>query len=93
MHEGPQSIGSREGTGAALEPGNILTNEPGFYQEGAYGIRIENLILVVEDPKRSKNGTPFLRFETITWCPIDTRLIEPRLLEPHEQKWLNTYHR
>jgi len=93
VHEGPQSIGSREGTGAALEPGNILTNEPGFYVEGAYGIRIENLILVVEDPKRSKNGATFLRFETITWCPIDTRLIEPRLLEPHEQKWLNTYHR
>ena len=92
VHEGPQSIGTRA-TNASLEPGNLLSNEPGFYEEGAYGIRIENLILVVEDPSRSRNGTRFHRFETVTLCPIDTRLVKPRLLTAAERKWLNDYHR
>lgn len=91
VHEGPQSIGTRA-TNAALEPGNLLSNEPGFYAEGEYGIRIENLVLVVEDPARSRNGTRFHRFETISLCPIDTRLVDTKLLTPAECRWLNRYH-
>lgn len=94
VHEGPQNIGTRAPAQAApLEPGNILSNEPGFYVDGAYGIRIENLILVVEDAKLSSPGRPWLGFETITLCPIDTRLVEPKLLTAAERKWLDEYHR
>ena len=91
VHEGPQSIGTREAN-AVLEPGNILSNEPGYYEPGAYGIRIENLILVTEDSVRTRPGKLWLRFETITLCPIDTRLVEPKLLSADEKKWLNEYH-
>jgi Xaa-Pro aminopeptidase len=91
VHEGPQSLGTREAN-AALEPGNILSNEPGYYEAGSYGIRIENLILVTEDPQRTRPGNQWLRFETITLCPIDTRLVEPKLLSADEKKWLNDYH-
>ena len=94
VHEGPQNIGTRAPVQAApLEPGNILSNEPGFYVDGAYGIRIENLVLVVEDSARAGDGRTWLRFETITLCPIDTRVVEPRLLTPAERTWLNDYHR
>ncbi len=92
VHEGPQSIGTRE-TDAALEPGNVLTNEPGYYVEGEYGIRIENLIAVRPDETRSHDGTRFLAFETLTLCPIDRRLIDVRLLSGEERKWLNRYHK
>jgi Xaa-Pro aminopeptidase len=91
VHEGPQSIGTREAN-AALEPGNILSNEPGYYEPGMYGIRVENLVLVTEDPVRTRPGKQWLRFETITLCPIDTRLVEPKLLSADEKKWLNDYH-
>jgi Xaa-Pro aminopeptidase len=93
VHEGPQSIAPRGENTAPLEPGNILSNEPGYYEEGAYGIRIESLILVVEAVGHSRNGKPFLGFETITMCPIETRLLEPKLLEPEERAWLNGYHK
>jgi len=92
VHEGPQSISSREG-GEALEPGNILSNEPGHYVEGSHGIRTENLILVVEADGPAADGRRFLTFETITLCPIDTRLMEPKLLTEPERHWLNDYHR
>ncbi len=92
VHEGPQSIGTRWAE-AALEPGNILSNEPGYYVDGQYGIRIENLILVREEPKLGKDGRSFLGFETITLCPIDRRLIEPKLLTSKELDWVNAYHR
>ncbi|MBK8233606.1 MAG: M24 family metallopeptidase C-terminal domain-containing protein [Candidatus Eisenbacteria bacterium] len=93
VHEGPQSISpTRDIFGAPLEPGNILSNEPGYYEAGAYGIRIENLILVREEAKHSKNGTSWLGFDTITLCPIETRLIEPKLLTQPERTWLNQYH-
>ncbi len=91
VHEGPQSIGTREAN-AALEPGNILSNEPGYYEPGSYGLRIESLILVVEDPTRTRPEKQWLRLETITLCPIDTRLVEPKLLSPEEKRWLNEYH-
>ena len=90
VHEGPQSI-SRRGE-VALEPGMIISNEPGFYREGAYGIRIENLVLV-RPPHRPEGGDrEMLSFETLTLAPIDRRLIASELLEAAERAWLDAYH-
>ncbi len=77
-----------------MEPGMIISNEPGYYKEGSYGIRIENLVVVTaaSDAARSKkNGT--LSFETLTLAPIDKNLIVPKLLNKNEKIWLNQYHR
>ncbi len=92
VHEGPQSIGPRC-RGASLEVGNVLSNEPGFYQSGSFGIRIENLVLVVEDEQLSRNGQRWHRFENLTLCPIDTRLIDVDMLSPVQRRYLNDYHR
>lgn len=92
VHEGPQSISSLAGakSSVALQPGMITSNEPGFYKEGEYGIRIENLVLVVED-KKTDFGE-FLKFETLTMFPISTKLIEFSMLSKSEVQWLNAYH-
>ncbi len=89
VHEGPAGI-SRAGKPVALQPGMILSDEPGFYQEGAYGIRIENLLLVKHCTKFS---TPrrFLNFETLTLVPYDDRLIDLSLLDRPSQAWLADY--
>ncbi|GEO99167.1 aminopeptidase P family protein [Methylobacterium haplocladii] len=89
VHEGPQRI-AKTGT-VALEPGMILSNEPGYYRAGAYGIRIENLILVEE---RTIEGAerPMLGFETLTLVPIDRSLIVFELLSQAETAWLDVYH-
>ncbi|MBE7246314.1 MAG: aminopeptidase P family protein [Actinomycetospora chiangmaiensis] len=89
VHEGPQRIAK---TGAvALEPGMIVSNEPGYYATGRYGIRIENLVLV--EPREIPGGErPMLGFETLTLTPYDRRLIEPSLLEPGERAWIDAYH-
>lgn len=91
VHEGPQRIAR---TGAAkLATGMILSNEPGYYKPGHYGIRIENLI-VVSDPQHIDGGDIAMhRFETLTLAPIDRRLIEAELLSEEERAWLNAYHR
>jgi len=90
VHEGPQNI-SRRGT-AELTPGMIVSNEPGYYAAGEYGIRIENLV-IVEEPSVPEGGSrPMLGFETLTWAPIDRRLIEPALLDAEETAWLDGYH-
>lgn len=89
VHEGPQRI-SRLGN-VALEPGMILSNEPGYYKAGAWGIRIENL-LVVEERDIPGAERPMLGFETLTLAPIDLRLVEPSLLSDAELAWLNAYH-
>ena len=86
VHEGPQRI-SRRGDEVLL-PGMILSNEPGYYEPGAFGIRIENLLLVREDPE----FPDMLSFETLTFAPIDRRLIDTALLTPAERDWLNAYH-
>ncbi|HLV84296.1 MAG TPA: aminopeptidase P family protein [Devosia sp.] len=86
VHEGPIGISSRYPT--PLEEGNVLSNEPGYYKAGEYGIRIENLITV----RASTDFPDYLEFETLTLAPIDTRLIEPALLSPAERNWLNAYH-
>ena len=91
VHEGPQRL-SRV-SDIPLEPGMILSNEPGYYREGAFGIRIENLIVV--QPAADLPGADdraMLEFETLTWVPIDTRLIDTALLAPAERDWLNAYH-
>lgn len=92
VHEGPQSINATRCQGIPLEAGNILSNEPGFYQPGAFGIRTENLVLVCDDFHNGK-ASDFLCFETLTRCPIDTRLIDVSLMDAHEIAWLNDYHR
>ncbi|MGV8854174.1 MAG: aminopeptidase P family protein [Devosia sp.] len=85
VHEGPVGISPRYTI--PLQAGNVLSNEPGYYQAGAYGIRIENLIVV-----RDSAFVGYLEFETLTLAPIDKRLIEPGLLSPAERSWLNAYH-
>lgn len=92
VHEGPQSISPRC-SGAALEAGNVLSNEPGYYEDGSHGIRIENLLLVVKDESVSTDGHDWLAFETLTLCPIDTSLIKVPLLYETHRAWLNAYHR
>ncbi len=90
VHEGPQSI-SKGGT-VALEPGMIVSNEPGYYKKGAYGIRIENLVLVTEPGKVVGGERELMGFETLTLVPIDRRLVVPELLSSAELGWLNAYH-
>jgi Xaa-Pro aminopeptidase len=92
VHEGPQSISatSMPEPHTAMEPGMITSVEPGIYRPGRWGIRIENLVL-----NRSAETTEFgefLNFETLTLCPIDTRLLDLALLRADEAKWLNDYH-
>ncbi|MEZ4654070.1 MAG: aminopeptidase family protein P [Candidatus Eisenbacteria bacterium] len=93
VHEGPRSIGQARDTGLPIEPGNIFSNEPGYYKAGEYGIRIENLVLTRENGVVGENGRPYLEFETLTMCPIDNRLLDVKLLKPEERKWLNDYHK
>jgi Xaa-Pro aminopeptidase len=90
VHEGPQSI-SRNGM-VALEPGMIVSNEPGYYREGHYGIRLENLCAVTEPQAIEGGETPMMGFETLTLAPFDRRLILPEMLTTEELEWLNTYH-
>jgi Xaa-Pro aminopeptidase len=90
VHEGPARINKSDRT--ALEPGMILSNEPGYYKQGAYGIRIENLIMVHEARQIDGGERAMLGFETLTLCPIDRRLIETSLLSAGERDWLNAYH-
>ena len=89
VHEGPARI-SKLG-GAALKRGMILSNEPGYYRTGEYGIRIENLVLVTEAATVAGAEKPLNAFETLTLAPIDTRLIEPALLTADERTWFNAY--
>jgi Xaa-Pro aminopeptidase len=95
VHEGPQRISpvgsSQSGGDEPLQAGMILSNEPGYYKTGEYGIRIENLVLVCE--REIEGGEKeMLGFETLTFAPIDRRLVDPQMLEPEELIWLNCYH-
>ena len=90
VHEGPQGISKRPNT-IALEPGMIVSNEPGYYKRGAYGIRIESLVCVIEaDAGNAGNG--MLAFETLTRAPIDRNLIDAGLMTAEEIAWLDDYH-
>ncbi|WP_421933589.1 aminopeptidase P family protein [Phenylobacterium sp.] len=91
VHEGPQRIAKLPNF-VALQPGMIVSNEPGYYKEGAYGIRIENLQYVTEPAPIPGGERPMLGFETLTLAPIDRRLIEVALLSPDERAQMDAYH-
>jgi Xaa-Pro aminopeptidase len=90
VHEGPARI-AKTGT-VALKPGMILSDEPGYYRAGAYGIRIENLLVVVPRGVPEGGERELLGFENLTWAPIDRRLIVPELLDADERAWVDDYH-
>jgi Xaa-Pro aminopeptidase len=90
VHEGPARL-SKLGT-VALKRGMILSNEPGYYKTDHYGIRIENLILVIEAPSVAGAEKPLNAFETLTLVPIDRRLVKPGMLTAQEARWLDDYH-
>jgi Xaa-Pro aminopeptidase len=91
VHEGPQSI-SKVYNSQALLPGMIISNEPGYYKTGEYGIRIENLVAVREARDISGGERKMLSLETLTFAPIDLNLVLPDLLTEAETDWLNDYH-
>ncbi len=91
VHEGPQSI-SKTYNGIPIQPGMVVSNEPGLYREGKYGIRIENLI-VCEMASRVEEFGQFLRFQTLTLCPFERKAIDVDLLTDQEIAWINNYHR
>jgi Xaa-Pro aminopeptidase len=95
VHEGPQRIakplGGQAGTNQELFAGMILSNEPGYYKPGEFGIRIENLVLTVEQDIEGAEGR-FLGFDCLTFVPIDRRLIKKDLLTDSEIAWLDAYH-
>ncbi len=95
VHEGPQRIakasGGQAGTGQELLPGMILSNEPGYYKAGEYGIRTENLVLVEPRTIAGQEGEYF-GFENLTWAPIDKSLVDTALLTRDELKWWDEYH-
>ena len=91
VHEGPQRI-AKGGHTVALQPGMILSNEPGYYKDGEYGIRLENLVVVTPAPTDNGDGREWYAFETITLVPFDTSLIDRALLNAAEREWLNSYH-
>ncbi len=92
VHEGPHSI-SKRSFNVALKPGMIVSNEPGYYKTDAYGIRIENLIVVTPAEEIAGGERPMMGFETVTLAPIDRSLIDPSLLNEEEISWLNDYHK
>jgi Xaa-Pro aminopeptidase len=89
VHEGPMSI-RQEFNDRVIEAGMVLSNEPAFYRLGEYGLRTENMMVCAKD--ETTEFGDFLRFDTLTLCPIDTNAIEKRLLNPEEIEWLNKYH-
>lgn len=89
VHEGPQRISKV--SHVPLQPGMILSNEPGYYREGAFGIRLENLIVVTTAPKLTDDRDQ-LCFQTLTFVPLDRRLVDVTLLSMGERDWLNAYH-
>ncbi|MEE2693082.1 MAG: aminopeptidase P family protein [Pseudomonadota bacterium] len=91
VHEGPQRIAKMPNS-QPLKPGMILSNEPGYYKTGEFGIRIENLIVVTEPEAIEKGERPMMGFETITLAPIELDLVVPALLTESERHWLNKYH-
>jgi Xaa-Pro aminopeptidase len=91
VHEGPHRI-SKAGTPVPLKPGMIVSNEPGYYKTGAFGIRIENLVAVRQEVEKAENGKAWHGFETLTKAPIDRNLIETALLTREEIDWVNAYH-
>ena len=93
VHEGPQGISYYRGIGVPLEKGMVCSNEPGFYKAGEYGMRVENLVVVTTDEQKSNEEWQFLKFENLTYCPIDLKLVDADMLTDDEKNYLNTYHK
>ncbi len=91
VHEGPAAF-SRAAKPVPIRAGMILSNEPGFYLPGRYGIRIENLLLACDAPTLPGQAKPFLAFETLTLAPYDRALLDAALLSPAERAWVDAYH-
>jgi Xaa-Pro aminopeptidase len=91
VHEGPQRI-AKSPNAVALKPGMIVSNEPGYYKSGGYGIRLENLVAVVKDESFKTSTRPFLAFETLTIVPFERALIATNMLSLKEREWIDTYH-
>ena len=94
VHEGPIGVGQRvQYSEVPLSAGNVISDEPGYYEDGNFGIRIENVIMAREAKTNHKFGDkPWLGFETATMVPMCRKLIDERLLSPEERMWLNEYH-
>jgi len=94
VHEGPHGIGVRIAlNSAALKAGMTVSNEPGYYADGRFGIRIENVVLVREVKTPNNFGEKgYLGFENVTMCPMQKKLIDTDLLTAQERTWLNNYH-
>ena len=91
VHEGPQRI-AKSWNATPLAPGMIVSNEPGYYKSGEFGIRIENLQFVTEPAPIAGGEIDMLGFENLTWAPLSRELIAPELLSPDELDWINAYH-
>jgi Xaa-Pro aminopeptidase len=91
VHEGPQKI-SKHAVDQALEPGMICSNEPGYYKEGAYGIRIENLVIVTKGEVPKGGERPMMGFENLTYAPLERELVNTKLLTDEERQWVDDYH-
>ncbi|KAJ9114052.1 hypothetical protein QFC22_005872 [Naganishia vaughanmartiniae] len=94
VHEGPVYIGMPSPrTEVGMREGLVISNEPGYYEDGAFGIRTENLVMVVKaDTLNVFGGQPYLKFENLTMCPVQVSLIDVGLLIPKEKEWINNYH-
>ena len=93
VHEGPQSISPRFNNATPLRAGMIVSNEPGYYEDNGFGVRIENLILIEEQrTEYNFGGKAFLGFSPLTFVPMDAKLIDAELLSPAEVAWIDAYH-
>eukprot|EP00195_Chlamydomonas_chlamydogama_P009509 CAMPEP_0202892282 /NCGR_PEP_ID=MMETSP1392-20130828/2027_1 /ASSEMBLY_ACC=CAM_ASM_000868 /TAXON_ID=225041 /ORGANISM="Chlamydomonas chlamydogama, Strain SAG 11-48b" /LENGTH=683 /DNA_ID=CAMNT_0049576179 /DNA_START=304 /DNA_END=2355 /DNA_ORIENTATION=- len=94
VHEGPQSISSRYHITTPLQAGMVVSNEPGYYEDGGFGIRVENLVVVKEvDTPNRYGGASYFGFEALTMVPMQTRMVDLALMTPQEEAWLDAYHR
>jgi Xaa-Pro aminopeptidase len=95
VHEGPIGIGTRSAySEVSLSIGNVISDEPGYYEDGNFGIRIENMIMAREAQTNHKFGDkPWIGFEHVTMVPMCRKLVDPLLLDPEERDWLNSYHK
>jgi Xaa-Pro aminopeptidase len=93
VHESPPMISFARGRGSKPAPGMVCSNEPGYYKEGEYGFRQENMVVFLEDKNLSGGEVPFLRMDPLTLVPIDGKLVERSLLSPEDKEWLHDYHR
>lgn len=92
VHEMPPAISFLRGHGVKSEANMVVTNEPGYYKEGEYGFRQENVMVVEEVPELSQGDETYLRLAPLTLCPVDLSLVEKSMLSPAELEWLNSYH-